>query len=103
MRHVQAYFRGCLKFFALAGLAALTARASTNLVWQAGNGFRFAALSVSTNGHSGFTLLNASQTGITFSNVLSDASIATNRLLEIGSGVALGDIDGDGWVDVCFC
>ena len=45
----------------------------------------------------------SAQTGITFSNRLADASIARNRIYEIGSGVALGDVDGDGWCDIYFC
>jgi hypothetical protein len=49
------------------------------------------------------TLLPPKDTGIIFSNRLSDAAVANNRLLEIGSGVALGDVDGDGWVDIYFC
>src|SRR5439155_1765002 len=28
---------------------------------------------------------------------------AKNRILENGSGVALGDVDGDGWCDIYFC
>lgn len=40
---------------------------------------------------------------MTFTNRLSHRSIASNRLLSIGSGVALGDIDGDGWVDIYLC
>jgi hypothetical protein len=42
-------------------------------------------------------------TGIYFTNRLSDASAAENRILENGSGVALGDVDGDGWCDIYFC
>lgn len=42
-------------------------------------------------------------TGICFTNHLSDASAAMNRILENGSGVALGDVDGDGRCDLYFC
>jgi hypothetical protein len=77
--------------------------ASTNLVWQQGPGFRFAPLHVPDGGRHGFTRLSPAETGITFTNRLDDATVVRNRLLEIGSGVALGDIDGDGLVDIYFC
>ncbi|MCX6924773.1 MAG: CRTAC1 family protein, partial [Verrucomicrobia bacterium] len=54
-------------------------------------------------GKTGFTQLSSTQTGITFSNRLSNAQIDKNRILENGSGVALGDVDGDGWCDIYFC
>src|SRR5438309_1759477 len=73
----------------------------TTPCWQPA--LRFAALPVPTSGKPGFTLLQPNDTGITFSNRLSDAAVATNRLYEIGSGVALGDVDGDGRVDIYFC
>ena len=66
-------------------------------------GYRFAPLSPAKEGRLGFTLLQPGDTGILFSNRLSDAAVAKNRLYEIGSGVALGDIDGDGLVDIYFC
>ncbi|KAB2667139.1 MAG: VCBS repeat-containing protein, partial [Verrucomicrobia bacterium] len=52
---------------------------------------------------SGFTALDGASTGIRFTNALPDSRIAENRLLEDGSGVALGDVDGDGLCDVYFC
>ena len=54
-------------------------------------------------GKPGFTVLSPQTTGITFSNQLSDLTAAKNRILENGSGVALGDVDGDGWCDIYFC
>jgi len=71
--------------------------------WHDGPGFRSAKLSVPTEGQTGFSSLPPAATGITFSNHLSDATAAANRILENGSGVALGDVDGDGWCDVYFC
>ena len=82
----------------------LTGQAATNsLEWKQGPGFRSAELAIGTNGHTGFTLLSPAQTGITFSNHVAESSIARNRIYEIGSGVALGDVDGDGWCDIYFC
>jgi enediyne biosynthesis protein E4 len=74
-----------------------------SLDWQQGNGFRFARLSVPASGKTGFTLMPPEATGILFTNVLSEASVAKNRILENGSGVALGDVDGDGLCDIYFC
>ncbi|MFM7816792.1 MAG: FG-GAP-like repeat-containing protein [Verrucomicrobiota bacterium] len=51
----------------------------------------------------GFSRLEADRTGIGFTNHLSEFNAAQNRILENGSGVALGDVDGDGWCDVYFC
>ncbi|HAB19055.1 MAG TPA: hypothetical protein DCE44_21770, partial [Verrucomicrobiales bacterium] len=73
------------------------------LVWNSGPGYRSAPLTVPSTGAAGFTLMPTVTTGVTFTNWLTEASIADNRLLEIGSGVALGDIDGDDRVDIYFC
>ena len=48
----------------------------------------------------GFTLMSPAQTGITFSNVLS--SFRSMHTL-IASGVAAGDVDGDGLCDLYLC
>lgn len=51
----------------------------------------------------GFTRLDAAQTGIHFTNQIGDIRAVTNRNLLSGSGVALGDVDGDGLCDIYFC
>ena len=68
--------------------------------WHGGKGFRWAELSVSQSGKPGFTLLSPAQTGITFINPMDERAIANNRVLANGSGVALGDYDGDGRADL---
>lgn len=74
--------------------------AAAPLVWQTGEGFRSAKAEVPATGKPGFTLLPPADTGIHFTNRLTDAMVAANRLLENGSGVALGDVDGDGTDDL---
>jgi enediyne biosynthesis protein E4 len=68
-----------------------------------GAGYRSHALKVPEGGEAGFTRLPGHLTGITFSNHLSDASAAANQIRLNGSGVAAGDVDGDGWCDLYFC
>jgi hypothetical protein len=50
----------------------------------------------------GFLRLEATQTGVTFSNTVPAARHLTNQLLLDGSGVTLADVDGDGLLDVLF-
>jgi hypothetical protein len=42
-------------------------------------------------------------TGIDFTNTLQGDAYLTNAVAHNGAGVAVGDIDGDGWQDIYFC
>jgi hypothetical protein len=85
-----------------AGVAALALTAA-DLEWERGPGYRAAALVAPKTGRAGFTLLPASVTGVAFTNTLSPANAAENQIRLNGSGVALGDVDGDGWCDLFVC
>ncbi len=52
--------------------------------------------------HTGFESLDSSKTSVSFANNLADSSVARNRNYTNGSGVAAGDVNGDGWVDLYF-
>ncbi|MEN9678144.1 MAG: hypothetical protein RIS76_4040, partial [Verrucomicrobiota bacterium] len=71
-------------------------------LWQARTGGRVAAVQPEGAGRPGFTRMPALSLGITFTNRVADERTVTNRNLLSGSGVALGDVDGDGWCDVLF-
>lgn len=76
--------------------------------WQEAEGHRWMPLvrsaSAGEGGRSpGFTRLLPEQTGILFTNWVSDHRSITNRNLLSGSGIACGDIDGDGLCDLYFC
>jgi enediyne biosynthesis protein E4 len=71
--------------------------------WQTNSGYRWMPLSVPVSGSVGFETLNPNQTGIAFTNVLPEDRYLTNQILLNGSGVALGDVDEDGWCDVFLC
>ena len=51
----------------------------------------------------GFRQVPSTESGVSFVNFLAEESAGKNRILENGSGIAAGDIDGDGWVDLYFC
>lgn len=81
----------------------ISAAAPAKLDWKAGGGFRRAALAPIPSSPAGFTLLSNDTTGLRFTNHLSDASVAENQIRLLGSGVALGDVDGDGLCDIYLC
>jgi len=73
-----------------------------DLTWNDGAGYRWAALHPGALGRTGFKRLPASTTNIRFRNEVRRELIAANRHYLNGSGVAAGDIDGDGLVDLYF-
>jgi len=84
-------------------IAVLLIGAAWFLIRRTGSSFKVIELRVAGNGKTGFTLLPPQQTGITFANSLRDDQETANQLLNIGSGVAAGDYDGDGLCDLYFC
>ena len=77
---------------------------SAELGWFQGDHFRFANIpSLSLANKVGFTLQHPASTGIRFINQLSIQKILPNHNYMNGSGVALGDFDGDGLCDIYVC
>ena len=74
-----------------------------SLSWQEKDGFREAAITVPSSGKTGFSLMPSSSTGIDFTNTLPENRAISNVNLLNGSGVALGDYDGDNWCDMYLC
>jgi len=72
------------------------------LKWHKSDGYKWADLKPNKNGSTGFKRLDSDETGISFVNNLSKKDYTKNTLFLNGSGVAAGDIDGDGLVDVYF-
>ncbi|HWN96124.1 MAG TPA: VCBS repeat-containing protein [Methylomirabilota bacterium] len=64
---------------------------------------RIAKVVPNGTGKSGFTALAPEQAGIRFTNTVTEERGLTNQIYYGGSGVAAGDVDGDGWVDLYFC
>lgn len=84
-------------------MAALMPGMTATEPWTAAGGCRFQELPSHAQGHAGFSLMPPGTTGIDFTNLLSDARAAENQIRLNGSGVALGDVDGDGWCDLYLC
>src|ERR1700737_3380436 len=76
--------------------------ASPPVVWHNEAGYRWRELPVPKGDHAGFTELAAKDLGIQFVDNVPEDSVLQNRNLALGSGVALGDVDGDGLVDIFF-
>ena len=68
--------------------------------WQTAGGYRWRDLRVSRRGDDGFQLLRSGRTGLEFTNQVTEAQLLANRHLAHGSGVAIGDVTGDGRLDI---
>lgn len=73
------------------------------LPWRNVPGGRAAPVTLPTAGRTGFTEMPPALCGIGFTNLLAADRYLTNQILLNGSGVAAGDVDGDGWCDLYFC
>ena len=68
--------------------------------WQEGQVYRYSELAVEESEAVGFTPLTPERTGITIGYQLSPDDVFHNRYLMNGSGVAVGDVNGDGRIDI---
>lgn len=76
---------------------------STQLQWHNEKDLRWAEVSMGYFDHTGFKSLSSAKTGIRFNNTITPKEIAQNREYLNGSGVAAGDVNGDGRIDLYFC
>ena len=67
--------------------------------WTLHDGYRSRPLEI-TRGRTGFKLLSAEETGLTIVNGVSSDTIVANSNFMHGSGIALGDVDQDGYPDI---
>ncbi len=74
-----------------------------SIEWVESEEFRWRSLVYEGVSGGRFTEISPSTTGIHASTDLSLETRLGNRTLAHGTGIALGDMDGDGWVDIYVC
>ena len=100
---LKAFRQAALKHAAIALVCLVAHTKADSFKWTPLNEHRSAELTVSNKGKPGFSVVQSTQTSITFSNIVSPSRSFTNQVFLNGSGVAAGDVDGDGWCDLYFC
>jgi hypothetical protein len=78
-------------------------RTAPALPWSEGPGFRTIEVKPGPSGKAGFTLMNPKATGVWFTNELQGDFYFTNSVAHNGAGLAIGDVDRDGWADIYLC
>src|SRR5690349_6597779 len=74
-----------------------------DLAWRSGAGIKAAKVTPAGARRAGFVRLDGASTGLLFTNYVSRELSLTNSPINSGSGIAAGDIDGDGRCDLYFC
>src|ERR1044072_7319703 len=77
--------------------------AAMALPFQDGAGTRYREVHPSIQGKAGFTLMSPAATGVWFTNTMQGDLYATNAVAHNGSGIAIGDVDGEGGQDIYLC
>jgi hypothetical protein len=67
------------------------------------DGYESIPVSFTSDATQGFSLVSSGQTGLNFTNQLEKERGLRNQILLNGSGVAAGDVNGDGLCDLYFC
>jgi len=75
---------------------------SVELDWHEEETYRWAEVSPGFFGRTGFSELPSSKSGIDFVNRVTEEEIVQNRHYMNGSGVAAGDVNGNGLIDLYF-
>lgn len=94
---------GAIQRGLLPGLLVLPWMILAGSEWSSGSGHSWKQAEVAGPGVPGFETVAPADSGLSFTNLLSVEAAARNPILENGSGVALGDVDGDGRCDIYFC
>jgi enediyne biosynthesis protein E4 len=71
--------------------------------WKIYPGYRFKPLEIPVTGQTGFQLLSPKELGVEWTSRLSPERYIQRQYLTSGSGVAIGDFDGDGLLDIYLC